>query len=59
MKEIGPIAGTGHKNTMTEINHAKGIDCQSITKIIMKESSIVHFRTMGIGENIKIIIKTS
>ena len=43
---------------MTEINHAKGIDHQSITKMIMKESIIAHFRTMEIGENIKIIIKT-
>ena len=59
MKEIGPIAGIGCENTMTEINHAKGIDCQSITKIITKESIITHFRTMKIGENIKIIIKTS
>ena len=42
---------------MTEINHAKGIDCQSITKMIMKESIIALFRTMGIGENIKIIIR--
>ena len=30
-----------------------------ITKIIMKESIIIHFRTMEIGENIKIIIKTN
>ena len=59
MKEIGPIAGIDCKNTMTEINHAKGIDCQSITKKIMKESIIIHYRTMEIGENIKIIIKTS
>ena len=59
MKEIGPIAGTDHENTMTEINHAEGRDCQSITKIIMKESIIIHFGTMEIGENIKIIIKTS
>ena len=34
MKEIGPIAGIDHENTMTEINHAKGIDHQSITKMI-------------------------
>ena len=47
------------KNTMTEINHAKGIDHQSITKMIMEESIIAHFRTMEMGENIKIIIKTS
>ena len=59
MKEIGPIAGIDHKNTMTEINHAKGIDRQSITKMIMKESIIAHFRTMEIGENIKISIKTN
>ena len=52
MKEMGPIAGIGRKNTMTEINYAKGINCQSITKIIMKESIIIHFRTMEIGENI-------
>ena len=44
---------------MTAINHAKGIDCQSITKMIMEESIIVHFRTMEIRENIKIIIKTN
>ena len=36
MKEIGLIAGIDHKNTITEINHAEGIDCQSITKMIMK-----------------------
>ena len=52
MKEVGPIAGIDHKNTITETNHAKGIDHQSITKMIMKESIIVHFRTMEIGENI-------
>ena len=27
MKEIGPIAGIDHENTMTEINHAEGRDC--------------------------------
>ena len=59
MKEIGPIAGIGHKNTTTEINYAEGIDCQSITKMIMKESIIAHFRTMETGENINIITKTS
>ena len=59
MKKIGSIVGIGCENTITEINHAKGIDCHSITKIIMKESIIAHFRTMEIGENIKIIIKTS
>ena len=59
MKEIGPIAGIDCGNTMTEINHAEGRDCQSITKMIMKESVIIHFRTMEIGENIKIVIKTS
>ena len=60
MKEIGPIAGIDHENTMTEINHAEGRDHQSITKMIMKDSIIIHFRTMEIGENIiKIIIKTS
>ena len=52
MKEIGPIAGTDHKNTITEINHTEGIDHQNITKINMKESIIIHFRTMEIGENI-------
>ena len=59
MKEIGPIAGMDHENTMTKINHAEGTDHQSITKIIMKESIIIHFRTMEIGENKKIIIKTN
>ena len=59
MKEIGPIEGIDHKNIMTEINHAEGIDCQNITKIIMKESIITHFRTMEVGDNIKIIIKTN
>ena len=59
MKEIGPIAGIDCKNTMTEINHTEGIDCQSITKMIMKESIIIHFRTMEIGEIIKIIIRTN
>ena len=59
MKEICPIAGIGHENTMTEINYAEGIDCQNITKMVMKESIIAHFRTMEIGENIKIIMKIS
>ena len=59
MKEIGPIAGIDCENTMTKMNHAEGIDHQSITKIIMKESIIKHFRTMEIGENIMIIIKTN
>ena len=36
MKEIGPITGIGCKNTMTEINYARGIDHQSITKITIK-----------------------
>ena len=58
-KEIGPIAGIDHENTMTKINHADGTDCQGIIKIIMKESIIIHFRPMEIGENIKRVIKTS
>ena len=53
MKELGPIAGIDHKNTMTEISHAEGRDYQGITKIIMKESIIIHFRTMEIRENIE------
>ena len=44
---------------MTKIYQADGTDHQSIAKIIMKGSIIVHFRTMEIGENIKIIIKTN
>ena len=44
---------------MTEINHAEGRDCQGITKMIMKESIIIHFWTMEIRENIKRVIKTS
>ena len=59
MKEIGPIAGIDHKKTMTKISHTEGTDYQGITKIIMKESIIIHFRTMEIGENIKRVIKTS
>ena len=59
MKEIGPLAGIDCENTMTKINHAEGRDHQGITKMIMKESIIIHFRTMEIGENIKIAIKTS
>ena len=59
MKETGPIAGIDCENTMTKINCVEGTDDQSITKIFMKESIIVHFRTMEIGENIKIIIKTN
>ena len=59
MKETGLIAGTDRENTMTEINHTEGIDWQSITKMIMKESIIIHFRIMEIGENIKISIKTN
>ena len=51
MKEIGPTAGIGCKNTMTEINHAGGINHQSTTKITIKERIIIHFRTM---ENRKI-----
>ena len=58
MKEISPIAGIDRKNTMTKLSHAEGTDHQGITKIIMKES-IIHFRTMEIGENIKRVIKTS
>ena len=50
MKEIVPIAGIDRENTMTKISHAEGTDCQGITKIIMKESIIIHFRTMEIGE---------
>ena len=42
MKQIGPIAGIDRENTMPEINHAKVIDCQSITKMIMKECIIAH-----------------
>ena len=38
----------------------KGTDHQDITKIIMKESIIIHFKTIEIGENIKKkVIKTS
>ena len=43
---------------MTEISHAEGRDHQGITKITMKESIIIHFRTMEIGEKIKRVIKT-
>ena len=57
MKEIGPTAGIDCKNIMTKINCEEGTDCQSTTKINMKESIIIHFRIMEIGENIKIIIK--
>ena len=57
MKEIGPIAGIDCKNTMTEINHAEGRDCQGITEMTIKESIIIHFRTMEIGENIRRVIK--
>ena len=53
MKEIGPIAGINHENTMTRISHAEGTDHQDIIKIIMKESIIIHFKTMEIGDNIK------
>ena len=59
MKEISPVAGIDCKNAMARINHAEWTDHQSITKIIMKEGIIIHFRTMKIGENIKIIIKTN
>ena len=59
MKEIGPIAGIDCKNTMTEMKHIEGIDHQSITKIIMKEGIIAHFRTMEMGEIINIIIRTN
>ena len=44
MKEIGPIAG---------------IDCKNTTKMIIKERIIVLFRTIEIGENIKIIVRTN
>ena len=44
---------------MTEINHAGGIDCQSTTKITIKGRIIIHFRTMEIGKDIKIVMKTS
>ena len=56
---IGLITGIDHENTMTEINCVEGIDHQSITKITTKEKIIIHFSTMEIGENIKIIIKTN
>ena len=59
MKEIGPITGIDCKNPMTKISHAEGRDHQGIKEIIMKESIIIHFRTMEIGENIKRVIKTS
>ena len=59
MKVIGPIAGIDSKNTMTEIYYAKGIDLWSIIKMSMKEGFIIHFRTMEIGKNIKIVMKTS
>ena len=59
MKEISPIAGINCENTMTKIRHAEGTDHQDITKIIMKESIIMHFKTIEIGENIKKVIKTS
>ena len=59
MKEIGPISKLNCKNTMTKINHAEWTDHQSITKMIMKEGIIIHFRTLEIGENTNIIIKTS
>ena len=49
MEEISLITGTDDENTVTEMNHTQGIDCQSITKIIMKEIIIIHFRTMEIG----------
>ena len=52
MKEIGPIVGMDHENTMTKINHAGGIDHLHITKITIKERIIIHSRTMEIGENI-------
>ena len=42
---------------MTEMNHTEGIDCQSITKMIMKESIITHFRTMEIEEIINIVTR--
>ena len=57
--EMDSITGIDHENTMTKINHVEGTDHQSITKIIMKDSIIIHFMTMEIGENIKIIIKTN
>ena len=59
MKEIGPTTGIDCKNTMTEINHANRIDHQDTTKMTIKERIIALFRTMEIGENIKIIIKTN
>ena len=59
MKETGPIAEIDCKNTITEINHTEGIDLQNVTKMIMNESIIIHFRTMEIGENIKIVIRTN
>ena len=41
---------------MTKISHAEGTDHQDITKMIMKESIIIHFKTIEIGENIKKVI---
>ena len=53
MKEKGPVAGINCENTMTKISHAEGTYHQDITKIIMKESIIIHFKTIELVENIK------
>ena len=63
MAEIIDIElGTPPKISMKDTGHTKkigpmlGIDCQSTTKMIINERIIGLFRTMEVGENIKIII---
>ena len=47
MKEIGPIAGINHKNTMIRISHAEGTDHQDIIKIIKKRDYYNTFQDHG------------
>ena len=59
MKEIDHTVEIDCKITMKEIGPMVGIDCQYTTKMTIKERIIVLFRTIEIGQNIKIIIKTN
>ena len=59
MKEIDHTVEIDHEITMKEIGPMVGIDHQDTTKMTIEERIIALFRTMEIGENIKIIIKTN
>ena len=49
----------GLENIMKEIGPIAGIDCENTAKMTIEERIIMLFRTMGIPENIKVVIQTS